>query len=147
MKKEDCFNFETWDYLGWKDTTYFIDQTSWIKHLINKIHTASLMGGVNTITINSSILGLFVYLVGYNHEDKTIYGRYKILIDDTLDENIIFLSHVPKNPIVVLPVHIKSNRKNGLGTIEYKLLNEFSDEEISLYKTKFNAYIEIINRN
>lgn len=161
LTKKDCFNHTTWDYLGWKDIKYspsddgdHFDQTKWISTIITKIngissmiHTSTYMGGVNTITINSKLLGLFALMPfgHYNHDKQTLSGRYQIVIDDNLDENIIFLSNIPKNPLIALPIIKKSTQANEYDTIEFKGISSFSDEEVALYKSKLNGYIEILN--
>jgi len=101
MKIEDCKHFFEWDYKGWLNTNCYVDheQTYWNNTLITKFNQISAMifqssdrrGGASIIELNSKILNIIYNSEYYNRENNTIFGRYIVIINNDITDDIIFV--------------------------------------------------------
>jgi len=124
----DELNIE--DYLvelEWDFTLNHVD--GWNETLITKInevsghvHHTTLRGGVDTIYINEGILFVFQSLIGF--KDMTLYGRYSIVIDNTLRPDTIICVQTP-NPALEDAGLIEVVNKV---TMDGDMMNEFTFE-------------------
>lgn len=140
MKREDCY---------FKDDCWVNDDPTLIlvkiTELSSNIHRATFFGGANRLVVNQAIIPLFDKLPeGCFKRDELKLLSFQIEIDNTIDENIIYLYNKPKSDIVVIPVPKKPRLGETYGTVTLKPLSVFSEEEIKEYKSKFNAYLAII---
>ena len=150
MIKEDCAHSEIWDYEGWRKTQ---DRTpsDWIRTVTGKINIVSSliiraghMGNNPTIHINQMLEGLLC-LTGYYNKRTNKFDNKKVIIDNTLDKSIIFLSnHDVLMNIRFIPEFIKTT-KDGSGKIKIKLPENCTPEQIDDYKKSVKGYIEIKN--
>lgn len=94
-----------WDYKGWEGTAAMSGlQSDWTQTLITRINQCSaqvgkdsFMGGANTISCHPKLFNLLKELayVGVNDEGElSLSNRYKIKFDNTLEEDIINVTHV-----------------------------------------------------
>lgn len=94
---------ETWDYLGYSDMSPIFApylQKDWNQTLItminqvsSQIHQANKSGGANKIIINEELLPLIESFEYYHPSAKAISGRYKVIIDNDIPSNKIYLFH------------------------------------------------------
>ena len=106
MKVEDCKYINEWDYKGWMNMSYPNPdfQNDWNQTLLTKINQTSAMicktsyyGGANFIQLNSKLLPLIETLEYYNPVLKSLNGRYAVVVNDELEDNVIFLEHTIKD--------------------------------------------------
>jgi hypothetical protein len=101
VKKKFNLPLYEWDSRG----KGFSDWSYTLITLINKIskefHIYDLKGGANLIFIRKDLLNLFVPLEYVRLEGDTyiLSGRYDIIIDDNIEENIIIIKQKDTNKI------------------------------------------------
>jgi|688.fasta_scaffold562817_2 hypothetical protein len=152
MNIEDCKHSTSWDYLGWTPFSDFYGQLNWNETLITMvnqisahIHKSSFRRGADTIIINPKNLILFNSF--YDQETQSLRNRYKIVLNDDISLNHIFVCNRTDNTnpqMVVRPVEV------GDGEIpEIMVLHErqCTPEEVLEYKRNLCGYIEIQNYN
>ncbi len=150
MNIEDCKHSTSWDYLGWTPISDFYVQLDWNETLITKvnqisahIHKSSFRRGADTIILNPKNLALFNS--SYDQETQSLRNRYKIVLNEYISLNHIFVCNRTQNTnpqMVVRPVEV------GDGEIpEIMVLHErqCTPEEVLEYKRNLCGYIEIQN--
>lgn len=137
MKISDCKHVNEWDYKIpyelFKDNKFFGEQNDWNQTLMTKMNQTSAMifkssyrGGANVVEINPKLLTLFDTLEYYQPILKSLSGRYVVIENDELEDNVIFMRHVFKesewNDIVDEHNEWISENKTPLPSLdEYKL--------------------------
>lgn len=156
MNINDC-NFRNrfeWDYLGWKlfNRTGTYDQKDWNQTLLTKINQTSAniikgthVGGANTIQLNSSLKPLINDLEYYFDENRTICDRYKVIFDEGITHEVIYVYNdkVFKEPLLY-PILTKDH-VNGISEISFKFSSEFPLDIIEEYKKTYFGCIKIQN--
>lgn len=166
MTKEDCKWVFEWNYLGWinptKETNNYT-QEDWnqtLNVIINRIsveiHKSCLRGGADTLTMHSNLLKLFLTFGFYNHfNDKLVIGqRFNLKIDDTLPENIVFITN-QKRLIehIFIPlftrgetiVHENGDTETEMGEVTFRDGRLCTEEERRDYIATLKGCIEIKN--
>lgn len=157
-----------WDFLRWKEYgkhgPYM--QKDWnqtlmtcINQISAQIHKACLRGGADTVYINSALEPIFESLEYYWPNHKILSDRYKIIIDDTLDKDIIYVTN---EKILAEPVFIPKTimgevtsekvLENGNYQVETEIIDvsfipaeEFTKQEVDNYLNKLRGKITIKN--
>lgn len=158
MNKADCKWVAKWDYLAYEDVvnTPYIQQ-DWnqtlntrINQCSTQIHQANLRSGADTIILNKNVLEIIKTLAYYNPDVKKISHRYDVIIDNSIIENVIYVTNLKlynfKYKVGGTPMKIDED----LGDDEYRNLiikkETFETEpEITEHKKRLLACIEIQN--
>lgn len=162
MKKEDCKWQLTWSHDAWKKGDYIDSQyiqTDWNQTLVTRInqisaqiHMTCLRGPADTIYINSETYQLFETFAFFNKSTNILSQRYQIIIDETIDENLIFIVN---EKTLSEPIYIPSTTKNvgakmengqietDLGEVSFTPAEAFTVEEVEIYVSKLKGVIEI----
>lgn len=99
-----------WDYNGWKSNAFSgsLTQRDWNQTLITKInqisaqiHQATLRGGANTIVVSPEIEKVFKTIEYYKVKDKSVGGRYKVIVDNEIDPMSILIYYDTPHEIEV----------------------------------------------
>lgn len=138
--------------MGWTPISDFYAQLDWNETLITRvnqisahIHKSSFRRGADTIILNPKNLVLFNS--SYDQETQSLRNRYKIVLNEDISLNHIFVCNRTDNTnpqMVVRPVEV------GEGEIpEIMVLHErqCTPEEVLEYKRNLCGYIEIQNYN
>jgi hypothetical protein len=163
---ENVFWNLEWDYEAYKKGEYSNSpyvQDDWNQTLVTRInqisaqiHTTCLRGPADTIYLNSYLEPIFETLGYYWSRHKILSDRYKIVIDDTLENNLIYI--VNKKTLSG-PIYLPSTTKNEvikdeedekiteLGDVSFSPAEEFTQEEVDLFITKLKGIITIQNYN
>ena len=104
MKVVDCKHINEWDYkIPEGFNLAYIEQNNWNQTLLTKLNQTSVMinkssyrGGANLIQLNSKLLPLIETLEYYQPVLKSLSGRYVVVVNDELEDNVIFLEHSMK---------------------------------------------------
>jgi hypothetical protein len=150
MKKEDCkWKFE-WDYDGKNDTRLYPStwvQTEWNITLLTKINQtsanickASLRGGATTIELNSKTEEILKTIEYYRPEKHALAGRYYVIVNEDIEDNIIYLYHLRDN----IPIEIKDKIFDSRVAINVPK-SECTEEEVKEYEYITSGYVEILN--
>jgi hypothetical protein len=101
MNRESTSHNETWDFYGHRGvgtTSNFYSQRDWNQTLITKInmvasriHHSSLRGGGDTIELHPKMLFILESLEFYNIVEKKLAGRFDVIVNNTIEENVIFV--------------------------------------------------------
>lgn len=164
-KMETAWNLE-WDYLQWKqytDLPYL--QKDWNQTLITRInqisaqiHMACLRGGADTIYINSHLEEIFKTLEYYWPNFKIMSDRYKVVIDDSL-EDVIYITNEKSLLEQFIPKTTRGesidriNEKGQLETetfmdeVEFLPISYFTQEDVDEHHSKLRGKIIIKNYN
>ena len=134
MKIVDCKHVNEWNYKipdGYN--LIYCEQKDWNQTLMAKLNQTSAMifksscrGGASIIEINTKLIKLFETLEYYQPILKSLSGRYVVIENDELEEDVIFMRHVFKesewDSIVDEHNNWVSENKTPLPTLdEYKL--------------------------
>lgn len=165
MQKEDCKHQLTWDYLGYEKLEcpkMFEFQKDWNQTLITqmnqcsaRIFKSSLRGGATTVYVNSRVLPIIETFMYYNPETKMIAGRFNVVVDETIDDDNVFMMnktlydkdfHVIPNFTLGEPfVNENGETETIVNDLEYSHIKYCSDEQILEYKKGLIGCIEIQN--
>ena len=104
MTREECNYNGEWDYLGYrlllpKPPSAIRAQKDWVQTLITKInqisaqiHKRTLRGGGTHVTLNPKLRPILLDLEYFNQDSMSIAGRYEVVFDDSIDEDVIFVT-------------------------------------------------------
>lgn len=144
---ENCKHIKEWDYQGHKvlvETTSY-SQGDWNQTLLTRINNvgaliyqSSRRGGPNTLKLHSSLMPLIETLEYYNKDDNKIAGRFNVSTDDEVERDIIYIYH--SDEVKLIPIF-----EDELGTIEFKFIEQCSQEEVSEYIKSTQGYVKILN--
>ena len=159
-----------WDFLRWRDYgkggPYL--QKDWNQTLITcinqvsaQIHKACLKNGADTVYMNSYLEPIFETLEYYWSNHKILSDRYKIVIDDTLDKDIMYVTNekILSEPIFIPKITMgdvlrEKIDENGRFQIETEIIDvsfipadEFTKQEVDNYLNKLRGKITIKNYN
>lgn len=160
MKREDCKHVTEFDLTGFKGSE--IDFTNWIQFLLptinkisNNIHNESHMGGANTVMMNEKTSHILILAMTKSNryfditKNEKIYGRYDLIVDDSCEDDTIFVYFNQKeNEKLFMPIFGEDRASDGsimTKTISFKLKNEFPPEEVSAFEKSLRGYIKIKN--
>lgn len=149
MKKEDCKWNVDWEV---KSSFYPDSLTTSINHVSSMIHRSTLRGGGSDIIFHSKMLSTFEKMEYFNNETQTLCGRYTSHIDDTIEENVVYVYHKDVENIIAIPVafhgkkEIDLNESYEFDSIEFRGVKEFSEEEIENHKKKLCGYVQVIGQ-
>jgi hypothetical protein len=153
VRIEDCKHNVTWDYLGWGDLGYndYL-QSGWNRTLITKIniisqqiHRSSIRRGADTVIMNPKNLVLFNS--SYDQETQSLRNRYKIVLNEDISLNHIFVCNRTQNTnpqMVVRPVEVAEGEMPEIMVLHER---QCTPEEVLEYKRNLCGYIEIQNYN
>lgn len=153
-----------WNFLG-RQSPY--TQSDWNQTLITKInqvsaqiHNACYRGGADTIYIHSYLEQLFKSYKEYWPNHRILWDRYKVVIDDTLETNVLLIKNektlaepvfIPK---VTTGVVNEGTNEKGEFVVETEIIDlsfipesEFTKEEVDSYISKLKGRITIKNFN
>jgi len=160
----------TWDYEGWVGYTSPknpYSQKDWNRTLITKINQmsaiifkASMRGGANRIRCNENTLKILKTL-DYSYENMEISGRFKIIVDDLILENVIYVysSRIHEKPFL-FPVVTENDSENieppifesplgeieyNLGAVSFKVETKSTKKEGDKYRRTSVGKIKILN--
>lgn len=157
MIEENCKFTTEWDYkghLGTEGCSPYDNQVDWNQTLITKINMCSAniyrdstCGGASFIKINSKLLPLIETLMYYGKNEKTLSGRYRIEIDDTIEEDLVFVYHrLLKNEIEFYPEYLLSTYdKESFWKWTFVEARMIPEEKVNEYKKGLCSCIRIIN--
>lgn len=159
MLKENCTYSNEWDYLGhvgvFPNMSGFDDdnQKDWNQTLVTKINQCSAnifhtsqYGGGSYIKINSKLFPLFKSLKFYDDELKSLSGRFTIEIDDSIEDNIIFVCHrLLKNEVLFVPEFISPTYGDQFWKWTFVEARLVPEEKVNEYKKGLCAYVIIKN--
>lgn len=145
MKKEDCKSKTEWDYLGYKlYTDDIMHLNDWITTLITKINMVrnivlsnTRQYSANKIKLHPNLKPLIDILV--DKYGETFINSYSIIFDYENDEDIIFV-YYERNYVKIDAIPLI----NG-DIIEFKKIEQCSEEEILEYTKGTRGYIKILN--
>lgn len=158
MNKESCNNVYSWDYKGWKsrvgeESSYA--QRDWNVTLITLINQCSaqicaisLRGGGDTIKVNRSIYEIIRTLPFFDEHYQMLSGRYDVLIDDNIGNDIYVYNCKCENPIAI-PRYTRGETNDRGETPLYDLdfirIDECSESEVTNYIGGCRCCIEVLN--
>ena len=151
ITKENCAHIKEWDYNKGKQLVEIdaCSQNDWnqtlmtsINFIANYIHKSSRRNGPNTIKLHPSLLSLIKTLRFYNEEDNLLGGRYNVVTDNEIERDIIYVYHTEE--VLAIPI-ITEATDSDWGMIEFKFLNDCTQEEIDDYFKSTQGYVQIIN--
>ena len=158
MKIEDCKHILEWDYKGWINTNYpqNVEQIDWNQTLVTKMNQISALifqsadrrGGANTIEFNSKLFKIIKTLEYYNEEYNTMSGRYRVVLnDDILDDYIfVYCECLDDEFESVNKDYINFINLAPLENVEY--LNEnkycYHGEDIDTYRKSLRGCIKVL---
>jgi hypothetical protein len=101
MEMDNAYWHFDWDYKGAEKSIAVYSpytQSDWNQTLITRInqvsaniYQASLAGGANAIILNSEMLQIVSDLAYYDGALGVISGKYKVIIDDSITSDVIFV--------------------------------------------------------
>lgn len=159
---EKVFWNEEWDYDAYKNEVNSNSpyvQDDWnqtlvtkINYISAKIHMSCLRGPADTIYVNSKTLPILETLAYYHSFSKTLSSRYHVIINDTLEDNILYIVNVKT---LAEPINIPETAKcsliklNGtdtdLSNVSFISQDKATQEEIDIYVSKLKGIIKIQN--
>lgn len=151
ITKENCAHIKEWDYNKGKQLVEIdaCSQNDWnqtlmtsINFIANYIHKSSRRNGPNTIKLHPSLLPLIKTLMFYNEEDNLLGGRYNVVTDNEIERDIIYVYHTEE--VLAIPI-ITEATDSDWGMIEFKFINECTQEQIDDYIKSTQGYVQIIN--
>lgn len=151
ITKENCAHIKEWDYNKGKQLVEIdaCSQNDWnqtlmtsINFIANYIHKCSRRNGPNTIKLHPSLLPLIKTLRFYNEEDNLLGGRYNVVTDNEIELDIIYVYHTEE--VLAIPI-ITEATDSDWGMIEFKFLNDCTQEQIDDYIKSTQGYVQIIN--
>lgn len=151
ITKENCAHIKEWDYNKGKQLVEIdaCSQNDWnqtlmtsINFIANYIHKSSRRNGPNTIKLHPSLLPLIKTLRFYNEEDNLLGGRYNVVTDNEIELDIIYVYHTEE--VLAIPI-ITEATDSDWGMIEFKFLNDCTQEQIDDYIKSTQGYVQIIN--
>ena len=126
MKKENCYHKFKWNYLPINGKTEY--QEDWNQTLLTRINLVSaniyqksIIDGANIIEINSKLMPLIKTLEYYNPLDNLIANKYKVIINDDAEDEIIYVYRI----VYVIPTDIKI-QEDGLFKYNIKSKDNYS---------------------
>jgi len=151
-----------WDYNGWKDVSNKLyqeqpaPQSDWNVTLITKInyisaliHESTFRGGANIVTINPRLEGLIASNPYYNN--NILGGRYKVILDSSIDENEIHIKHEEKHSkikdgFIMIASKTGEVGEDGFENVSLKLHEVEKDKElVEEYISKTMGIIKVEN--
>lgn len=125
MEAKESFFTTEWDKLGnGINGTFFYGD--WNETLLTKINQvsanifqSSLIGGANKIRLNSKVFPLIENHEYYNKERKILAGKYHVVIDNNIDEDIVIVMREITDEEIATKEYPK-NRIAEIGIDEYK---------------------------
>ena len=148
---ENCKHIKEWDYQGHKvlvETTSYspsYSQGDWNQTLLTRINNvgaliyqSSRRGGPNTIKLHPSLMPLIETLEYYNKYVNKISNRFDVIVNDEVERDIIYIYH--SDEVKLIPIF-----EDELGTIEFKFIEQCSQEEVSEYIKSTQGYVKILN--
>ena len=88
MKKDDCKWSVDYDI----KTLFYPDSlTTKINEVSAMIHRSTLRGGANVLVFHPKMLPRFEKMEYFNNESQTMCGRYTSIIDDSIEENVVYV--------------------------------------------------------
>lgn len=148
-----------WDYEGWRNQlshTNPYTQENWNQTLIakinqisNAIYQTSLRGGADRIRCNQNILKILKTLA-YFYEDNTISGRYKVIIDDLILDDVIYVysSRIHEKPFLFPLKELEVENfdiKVVMSEISFKVETKDTKKEGDEHRKKQVGKIMILN--
>ena len=152
---ENCKHIKEWDYQGHKvlvETTSYspsYSQNDWNQTLMTRInyigahiYQSSRRGGPNTLKLHPSLMPLIETLEYYNKDDNKIGGRFNVIVNDEVEQDIIYVYH--SDEVLSIPI-ITEATDSDWGMVEFKFLNDCTQEQIDDYIKSTQGYIKIVN--
>jgi hypothetical protein len=162
MKIEDVAWVLPWDYEAWLEypnkSPYL--QKDWNQTLITRInqcsaqiHKTSLRGGADTLFMNDNVLKIVETFEYYDIINKKIGESYQIVIDNSITEDIIFISNekaikseiIPKTKEGEKIIHENGDIETIFDEVDFLPKALFSDDEIKDYRKRLKGCIPIKN--
>ena len=151
LTKENCAHSKEWDYQGHKplvETTNY-SQDDWNQTLLTRINNVAALiyqnsrrGGPNTIKLHSSLMPLIETLEYYNKDENKIAGRFNVTVNDEVEHDTIYVYH--SDEVSAIPI-ITEATDSDWGMIEFKFINDCTQEQVDNYIKSTQGYIQIIN--
>lgn len=144
-----------------------------INMISNMIARDSHRSIADTIEVNPKMMGIIGSMLLFNANDYILGGRFNVIVNDSTEENTIYvynkavLDHLIQIPIITTgePEVEKENKINNKTFIKkkvkedekdvnpkmltmmitFKLAQQCSDDEVSLYRRKLAGYIDVEN--
>lgn len=179
MNKDQTHHNTTWDFNGHHGvdrTSNFYSQADWNSTLVTKvniissmIHRESHRSGADTIEVSPKMMSIIGSMIMFNANDYTLGGKYNVIVDESIEENTIYvysksqLDHLIAIPFITSTqiekesninekTFIKKKTKevemdfeNEMKTITLKLAQQCTEEEISSRRRKLAGYIDVEN--
>jgi len=151
VRIDNCKFILEWDYLGGKKLAETIgySQNDWNQTLIVRINNigaliyqSSRIGGPNTLKLHPSLMPLIETLEYYNKDENKIGGRFNIITDDKVEQDIIYVYH--SDEILSIPI-ITEATDSDWGMLEFKLVDYCTQEQVDNYINSTQGYIKVIN--
>ena len=154
MNINNCYfrNYHEWNYLGWKEGFNFgYTQKDWNQEIFSKINQVSaginkgtMVGGANTIELNSSLKPLIEELAFYFEDSRMLANRYKVIFNEGITEEIIFVynDRVFQKPFLYPKM---TQLANGISEISFMDSSIFPEHIIDEYKKKYIGCIRVKN--
>lgn len=148
------YQFKTeWDYKIPEDNSIQF-QPDWnmtiiskIHYISNLVHSYSLCGGVDTITIHPSIEWLFNNK--FYDTNKMLLQRYQITFEESINRNIIKLENLKLlDNLIMIPTKMEigePGNDHDMPIVNFQHINSYTQDEIDYYKSGLGGYIEILN--
>lgn len=148
---DNCEHIKEWDYQGHKvlvkTTSYSpsYSQGDWNQTLLTRINNVGALiyqssnrFGPNTIKLHPSLMPLIETLEYYNKYVNKISNRFDVIVNDEVEHDIIYIYH--SDEVKLIPIF-----EDELGTIEFKFIEQCSQEEVSEYIKSTQGYVKILN--
>ncbi len=151
VRIDNCKFILEWDYLGCKELVETIgySQNDWNQTLIVRINNigaliyqSSRRGGPNTLKLHPSLMPLIETLEYYNKDENKIGGRFNIITDDKVEQDIIYVYH--SDEILSIPI-ITEATDSDWGMIEFKSVDYCTQEQVDNYINSTQGYIKVVN--
>jgi hypothetical protein len=151
VRIDNCKFILEWDYLGSKELTETNNhsQNDWnqtlitrINYIVANIHKNSRRSGPNTLKLHPSLMPLIETLEYYNKDENKISGRFNIITDDKVEQDIIYIYH--SDEILLIPI-ITEATDSDWGMIEFKSVDYCTQEQVDNYINSTQGYIKVIN--
>lgn len=148
---DNCEHIKEWDYQGHKvlvETTSY-SQGDWNQTLLTRInnvgaliHQSSRRGGPNTLKLHPSLMPLIETLEYYNKDENKIAGRFNVVVNDEVEHDTIYVYH--SDEVLSIPIMTEATDSDW-GMIEFKFIEQCSQEEVSNYIKSTQGYVKILN--
>jgi hypothetical protein len=151
LTKENCAHSKDWDYQGAKELveTISYSQKDWNQTLMTRInyigahiYQSSRRGGPNTVKLHPSLMPLIETLEYYNKDDNKIGGRFNVIVNDEVEHDTIYIYH--SDDVLTIPI-ITEVTDSDWGMIEFKFINDCTQEQIDDYIKSTQGCVKIVN--